>query len=313
MKHFKRETYADFMPKLSGKVAIVTGGARGIGAAIAYKLGLEGAKVVIADINEEAGKWREEWLRSKGIDAHFVKADVSVESDVKNMVNETIRTYGNLNILINNAGIGFGGKSIFEQTLEEWNRVISVNLTGTWLCSKYAGQEMAKRGGGVIVNIASTRAFQSEPNTEPYSASKGGIVALTHSLAISLAKYRIRVISVAPGWIDTSEWQYPPRKPSLNPLDHLQHPAGRVGDPMDVANLVAFLVSDDASWITGVNFTIDGGMTVKMIYMDPDVIGNSIGTLTQDAELGNLIIKVLLERGDKVAELKKILKSLIQS
>jgi len=298
--------------KLSGKVAIVTGGARGIGAAIAYKLGLEGARVIIADVNEEAGKWREGWLRDKGIDAVFVRADVSVEADVKNMVNEAIKRFGNLNILINNAGIGFGGKSIFEQTLDEWNRVILTNLTGVWLCSKYAGQEMAKRGGGVIVNIASTRAFQSEPNTEPYSASKGGIVALTHSLAVSLARYRIRVVSVAPGWIDTSEWQYPPRKSSLNPLDHAQHPAGRVGDPMDVANLVAFLVSDEASWITGVNFTIDGGMTIKMIYMDPDVIGGSIGTLVQDPEVGELIMRVLLSGRDKVQELKRVLKTLTQ-
>ncbi|KUO90161.1 MAG: oxidoreductase [Caldivirga sp. JCHS_4] len=298
--------------KLSGKVAIVTGGARGIGAAIAYKLGLEGARVIIADVNEEAGRWREGWLRDKGIDAVFVRADVSVEADVKNMVNEAIKRFGNLNILINNAGIGFGGKSIFEQTLDEWNRVISTNLTGVWLCSKYAGQEMAKRGGGVIVNIASTRAFQSEPNTEPYSASKGGIVALTHSLAVSLARYRIRVVSVAPGWIDTSEWQYPPRKSSLNPLDHAQHPAGRVGDPMDVANLVAFLVSDEASWITGVNSTIDGGMTIKMIYMDPDVIGGSIGTLVQDPEVGELIMRVLLSGRDKVQELKRVLKTLTQ-
>ncbi|WP_292000291.1 SDR family oxidoreductase [Caldivirga sp.] len=299
--------------KLSGKVAIVTGGARGIGAAVAYKLGLEGAKVVIVDVHEEAGKWREGWLRSNGVDAVFVKADVSVEGDVKNMVNEAVRRFGGIDVLINNAGIGFGGKSIFEQTLDEWNKVISTNLTGVWLCSKYAGQEMAKRGGGVIVNVASTRAFQSEPNTEPYSASKGGIVALTHSLAISLSKYKIRVVSIAPGWIDTSEWQYPPRKPSLNPLDHAQHPAGRVGNPMDVANLIAFLVSDDASWITGVNFTIDGGMTVKMIYMDPDVIGNSIGTMVQDPELGELIMKALMSGEGKLMELKRMIKALLSS
>ena len=279
--------------RLNGKVAIVTGGARGIGAAIAYRLGLDGAKVAIVDVNEEAGRWREGWLRDRGIDAMFVKADVSVEGDVKSMVNAVVEKYGKVDILVNNAGIGFGGKSIFEQTLEEWSRVISVNLTGPWLCSKYAGQVMAKNGGGVIVNIASTRAFQSEPNTEPYSASKGGLIALTHALAISLAKYRIRVIAVSPGWIDTSEWQYPPRKPSLNSLDHGQHPAGRVGNPMDVANLVAFLVSDEASWITGVNFTIDGGMTVKMIYIDPYVIGDSVSMLSQDPELGRLIAKAL--------------------
>lgn len=305
MQFVKTMVYED----LKGKVAIVTGGARGIGAAIAYRLGMEGVKVVIADINEEAGKWREGWLKDRGVDAYFVKTDVSREQDVSRMVEETVRKYGSVNILINNAGIGFSGKSIFEQTLDDWNRVISTNLTGVWLCSKYAAREMAKAGGGVIVNIASTRAFQSEPNTEPYSASKGGIIALTHSLAISLARYRIRVLSVSPGWIDTSRWQYPPREPSLNPLDHQQHPAGRVGDPMDVANLVAFLVSNQASWMTGINITIDGGMTVKMIYMDPWVLADSVSILTQDPELGELLISALTNK-DKVMQLKRMLKEL---
>jgi len=146
-------------------------------------------------------------------------------------------------------------------------RIINVNLTSVWLCSKHVARYM-KNTGGVIVNIASTRAIQSEPNTEPYSASKGGILALTHALAISLAKYRIRVVAVSPGWIDTSEWQVPPRKPELTLLDHAWHPAGRVGRPEDVAALVAFLASDEAEWITGVNIVIDGGVTTKMFYPD---------------------------------------------
>jgi NAD(P)-dependent dehydrogenase (short-subunit alcohol dehydrogenase family) len=277
--------------RFSGKVAVVTGGARGIGAAIAFKLGSEGAKVVVADIDEGAGRYREAWLRERGIDASFIKADVSREADVASLFNAVVEKYGGVDILVNNAGIG-NFKDFFEETLEDWYRVINTNLTGPYLCSKYAARIMARRGG-VIINIASTRAFQSEPNTVPYSASKGGLIALTHALAVTLARYKIRVVSVSPGWIDTSEWQIPPRRPQLNKLDHSQHLTGRVGDPMDVANLVAFLASDEASWISGVNFTIDGGMTVKMIYLDPNVIGEAVASLTGDDLLARGLAQAL--------------------
>ena len=291
--------------KLLGKTAVVTGGAKGIGAAVAYKLGLEGAKVAIFDIDERGGAYREKWLRDRGIDAVFIHGDVSNEADVARLFDEVGKRYGGVDILINNAGVG-NFKDFFEETLEDWYKVIDINLTGPYLCSKYAAKMMAKRGGGVIVNIASTRAFQSEPNTVPYSASKGGLIALTHSLAITLAKYKIRVISISPGWIDTSAWQIPPREPKLNKLDHEQHPAGRVGDPMDVANLIAFLVSDEASWITGVNFTIDGGMTTKMIYLDPAVISDAIAMLTDDEFAAG--VKTVLERWDELGpEAKKAL------
>ncbi len=290
--------------KLRGKIAVVTGGARGIGAAIAYKLGVEGARVVLFDVDREGGEYRERWLKDRSVDALFVHGDVAREGDVARLFETVEGRYGGVDILINNAGVG-NFKDFFEETLEDWYRVIDTNLTGPYLCSKYAARIMARRGGGVIINIASTRAFQSEPNTAPYSASKGGLIALTHSLAITLAKYRIRVVAVSPGWIDTSAWQIPPREPALNRLDHGQHPAGRVGDPMDVANLVAFLASDEASWITGVNFTIDGGMTVKMIYLDPAVISDAISTLTGDAEFSALLKKALErweEYGPKVRE-----------
>lgn len=280
------------MGLLSGKVAVVTGGARGIGAAIAYKLGAEGASVVIADVDEEAGAYRERWLRSNGVNALFIKADVSKEGEVASLFRKVEEKFGRLDALINNAGVA-NFEDFFEETLEDWYKVIDTNLTGPYLCSKYAAKIMAKNNGGVIINIASTRAFQSEPNTVPYSASKGGLIAMTHALAVTLAKYRIRVVAVSPGWVDTSAWQFPPRSPALTRLDHLQHPAGRVGDPMDVANLVAFLASDHASWITGVNITIDGGMTVKMIYLDDVVISEAATVLTGDAELGALLKDVL--------------------
>ncbi|MCC6058203.1 MAG: SDR family oxidoreductase [Desulfurococcaceae archaeon] len=280
------------MGRFDGKVCVVTGGARGIGAAIAYRLGVEGCKVAILDIDREAGEYRVNEFRSKGIDAIYIYADVSNEEHVKNAMDLVYQKFKAINVLVNNAGIGSSGKSLEEQTFDEWRRVIDVNLTGAWLCAKYAVKYM-KIGKGVIVNIASTRAFQSEPNTEPYSASKGGLIALTHSLAISLAKYGIRVIAISPGWVDTSEWQVPPRKSQLTPLDHSWHPAGRVGKPEDIAALVAFLASDEASWITGVNIVIDGGVSVKMVYLDENIIEEGLSALFQDREVGKMFREVI--------------------
>lgn len=292
------------------KVSIITGGARGIGAAIAYKLGTKGYSIVIADIDENAGQYRLNHLKNSGIDAIFIKTDVSSEHDVSNLMDKVYEKYGRIDVLVNNAGIGFSGRSIEEQTLEEWRRIIDTNLTGTWLCSKYAVKYM-KNTGGVIINIASTRAFQSEPNTEPYSASKGGIIALTHALAVSLSKYNIRVISISPGWIDTSKWQVPPRTSNLSNLDHKQHLTKRVGLPEDIASLVSFLVSDEASWISGVNFTIDGGMTVKMIYIDENIIQNSLALLFDDYELSALIRRLIDKAKNNKEEIKKLLEEIV--
>ncbi len=247
------------------KVAIVTGGGQGIGKAIAKKFLENSISVVIAEIDEEAGRETEEEYSSLG-EIKFIKTDVSNEEEVRNMIEETIKIFGRINYLINNAGIGIN-KHISELTLEEWNRVLGVNLTGAFLCSKYAYPYL-KKEKGVIINIASTRAFMSEPNTEAYSASKGGIYALTHALAISLGP-DIRVNCISPGWIEVSEWKKKSlRKPAeLTELDHKQHPVGRVGRPEDIASLVLYLISDDAGFITGANFIVDGGMTRKMIYL----------------------------------------------
>ncbi|MEM0027471.1 MAG: SDR family oxidoreductase [Ignisphaera sp.] len=282
------------MDRFVGKVCVVTGGARGIGAAIAYRLGLEGCKVAILDIDSDAGEHRVKIFGSRGIESIFVYADVSNEEHVRDAMDTVYKRFKAINVLVNNAGIGFHGKSLEEQSLDEWKRVIDVNLTGPWLCSKHAVRYM-KMNGGVIINIASTRAFQSEPNTEPYSASKGGLVALTHSLAISLARYGIRVVSISPGWVDTSAWQIPPKESRLSPLDHMWHPAGRVGRPEDIATLVAFLASDEASWITGVNIVIDGGVSAKMVYLDENVIEEGLAMLFQDRDLGKMF-RELIER-----------------
>ncbi|TRM74026.1 SDR family NAD(P)-dependent oxidoreductase [Sulfolobus sp. B1] len=292
------------------KISIVTGGAKGIGACIAYTLGKKGYSVVIADIDDKAGEYRLKQFRDEGIDSLFVKTDVSSENDVKKLMDQVYKEYGRIDVLINNAGIGFSGRSIEEQTLEEWKKIIDTNLTGTWLCSKYAIKYM-KNTGGVIINIASTRAFQSEPNTEPYSASKGGIIALTHSLAVSLSKYSIRVIAISPGWIDTSNWQFPPKESNLSNLDNKQHLTGRVGRPEDIASLVSFLVSDDASWISGVNFTVDGGMTVKMIYLDENIIQDSLSLLFKDEELSILMRKLIERAKQNREEVKNILRAIL--
>lgn len=247
------------------KVAIITGGGQGIGKATAKKLLEKNISVIIAEIDEEAGKEVEEEYSTLG-NIKFIKTDISQEEDVKNMIAKTVEIFGKINYLINNAGISIN-KHISELTLEEWNKVISVNLTGAFLCSKYAYPYL-KKEKGVIINISSTRAFMSEPNTEAYSASKGGIYALTHALAISLGP-EVRVNCISPGWIEVSEWKKKSlrKPPELTELDHKQHPAGRVGKPEDIASLILYLISDEASFITGANFIVDGGMTRKMIYL----------------------------------------------
>lgn len=255
--------------KFKNKVVVITGGGQGIGRAISRAFAAEGAYVVIADIDDEAGLENKEYIEQHNGRCLFIHADVAVEDDVKRLMDAAAATFGTINVLCNNAGIGAGG-IIYTRPMEEWDRVIAVNLRGAYMCAKYAAGYMRKNGGAII-NIASTRALMSEPNTEPYSASKGGILALTHSLAVSLGPDGIRVNAISPGWIEVSEWKKRSLRkvPMLTEIDHKQHPVGRVGKPEDIARACLFLASDeDAGFITGANFVIDGGMTIKMIYAE---------------------------------------------
>lgn len=252
----------------SNKTVIVTGGGQGIGRAVSRAFAGSGARVALAELDREAGLENEEFINRLGGGAFFIETDVADEKSVKDMVGKVIGRYGRVDILINNAAIGSSG-SMLDNPVEVWDRVIAVNLRGPYLCTRYCALEMSSSGGGCIVNIASTRAFMSEPDTEPYSASKGGIIALTHSTALSLSRHGIRVNSISPGWIDVTGWQKAGAggQAALSEADHRQHPAGRVGKPEDIAKACLYLCSEDACFITGTNLTVDGGMTVKMIYI----------------------------------------------
>ena len=243
------------------RVVLVTGAARGIGLGIAERLVRDGWQVVAADIEVEAGRVAAALL---GPAADFVELDVSDEASVQAAIAAVDRAHGRLDALVNNAGISNPESGPVEElSLEAWNRWLGVNLTGPFLMSKHA-LPLLRRRGGAIVNIASTRAMQSEPDTEPYAASKGGLVALTHALAVSVGP-AVRVNCISPGWIDTRPAEQK-RKEPLRERDHAQHPAGRVGEPADVAALTSFLLSAEAGFITGQNWTIDGGMVRKMVY-----------------------------------------------
>jgi NAD(P)-dependent dehydrogenase (short-subunit alcohol dehydrogenase family) len=253
--------------RLQNKVAIVTGGGQGIGKAIAKRFLEEGMRVAIAEIDEEAGKETEAEFKPLG-SIRFVHTDISDEDSVKNLIRETQKTFDGIDVLVNNAARADPENSpITELSLEDWNKIISINLTGAFICTKHSVNHLRK-SQGTIINIASTRALMSEPNTEAYSAAKGGILALTHALAISLGP-DIRVNCISPGWIEVSEWkkQAKRHKPELTEQDHKQHPAGRVGKAEDIASLAVYFASPEAAFITGANFVIDGGMTKKMIYL----------------------------------------------
>jgi len=248
------------------KVVAVTGGAQGIGLCLVHTFAQRGASVAFCDVNVKAGR---HWARNftdKGMDVFFVQADLGREADMRKFASAALEKYERADVLINNVGITSFGQAFLKRPLKEWNRMISVNLTSHFLCAQLFAPALIT-SKGCIVNIASTRALMSEPDTEPYSTSKGGIVALTHSLAITLGHQGVRVNCVSPGWIDTSEWQMRPSKARLTKRDHLQHPAGRVGKPEDVAEACLFLASPgSAGFITGQNFVVDGGMIKKMVY-----------------------------------------------
>jgi NAD(P)-dependent dehydrogenase (short-subunit alcohol dehydrogenase family) len=235
------------MPSDSSRVAVVTGGAKGIGAVIAARLAREGFRVVVADVDRDGA------APSGG---RYAACDVSCEAAVQALIDGVCRAEGQIGALVCNAGIMIR-KPIAALTLADWSRVLATNLTSTFLLVR-AAEPLLRAAKGAVVTIASSRARMSEADTEAYAASKGGLVALTHALAISLGP-DVRVNCISPGWIFT-------KGDAPRPEDHSFHPAGRVGTPEDVAALAAFLVGAESGFITGAEFVVDGGVTRKMIY-----------------------------------------------
>jgi NAD(P)-dependent dehydrogenase (short-subunit alcohol dehydrogenase family) len=246
------------------RVAAITGGGQGIGRGVALAFARAGYAVSIADPDAAAGHELVNFLKNAGSRALFVRTDVSKEANVKRWMARTVTALGAPDVLVNNAGV-MHRAPFLTRKVKEFDRVLAINLRGTFLCAQAAARAMVKaKKPGAIINMASTRAFMSEPDTEPYSASKGGIVALTHAMAISLGPQRIRVNCVSPGWIETRDWQYSKRAvtPKHSAADKAQHPVGRVGTPDDIAAACLFLARE-AGFMTGQNRGSDNGAGVR--------------------------------------------------
>lgn len=243
------------------RIIVVTGAGRGIGRGIALRCLAEGHAVAALDQDRQA---LARLCEARDTRAMFpIECDISSPEQVQAAFDKIRSWGGRIDCLVNNAAIARPDNGLLESLdYEQWRRVLSVNLDGAFLCTRACVRDL-RSARGAIVNLASTRALQSEPHTEAYAASKGGIVALTHALAVSLGP-EVRVNAISPGWIDTRE-----REPAdLRPRDHAQHPVGRVGRIEDVAEMALFLLSERAAFITGQNIVVDGGMTRKMIYED---------------------------------------------
>ena len=253
--------------RLQNKVVIITGGSQGIGRATAFRLGEEGAKVVIADINDEAGAQTVQDLKDVNVEALYVRTDVSQEKDVKQLMERTEEHFGGIDGLINNAAATVR-KSVEDTTLAEWNKVIGVNLTGAFLCSKYVVAPMRRRGGGGIVNMASWHADRTITRFAAYASSKGGMTALTRQMALDVGVDQIRVNAVLPSTVDTP-MLYETFKALPDPEEAmkqtLQHqPLGRIATGEDIANACLFLLSDESAFISGHSLRVDGAAFNKV-------------------------------------------------
>jgi NAD(P)-dependent dehydrogenase (short-subunit alcohol dehydrogenase family) len=228
---------------------------------VAERFAREGAAVGIIDVDGSGAAGAAAEIMTRAGRGVGVAADVSDSPSVRSALVTIVQSLGQPTVLVNNAGIRGFVSLLAEDAEAIWHRVLAVNLTGMYVVARHTVPHMILAGRGAIINIASTRALMSEPDGEPYGASKGGVLALTHAMAISLGHHKIRVNAISPGWIDTTD-------DPLRPEDHAQHPVGRVGRPEDVAAACVFLATpEESGFMTGQNLVLDGGMTVKMIYV----------------------------------------------
>ena len=251
--------------RFEGKSVLVTGGSSGIGLATALAFGREGARVAVADVASERGRQAAAAVRAEGGDARFVRGDVSKEADARRMVGSTVAAFGRLDVLFNNAGILIEAP-VHEMAAADWDRVLAVNLRGAFLMAREAVREMLHQGGGAIVNTASVNALVGDAEAAAYCASKAGVALLTKSLALAYAKQGIRVNAVCPGWVETRMFQQEAETRGVSVQEYRglagrQHPVGRVGRPEEIARIVLFLASEEASYVTGSLVVADGGYT----------------------------------------------------
>ncbi|MBK8439875.1 MAG: SDR family oxidoreductase [Rhodobacter sp.] len=253
---------------VSGKVALVTGAAAGIGRATALKFAVEGARVMVSDIDETGGKETASLITANGGEAAFMRADVARSADVSGLISQTVAKFGRLDCACNNAGIEGTIAPFADQTEDNFDRTIAINLKGTFMCLKAEISQMLTQGGGSIVNLASIAGLIGFPGLAAYVASKHGVNGLTKNAALEYAKQGIRVNSVCPGGIDTrmldslADQSTGGKMTSREMMDGL-HPMGRIGTPEEVANLIVWLCSDQASFLTGVHVPVDGGYVAQ--------------------------------------------------
>ncbi|HXT71992.1 MAG TPA: SDR family oxidoreductase [Vicinamibacterales bacterium] len=254
------------MARLEGKSLLVTGGARGIGRAVAEKCAGEGARVSFFDLNEIAGRRAEQELRAAGLPVDFLRIDVTSENDVARGIARIEERHGHIDILVNNAGVNAYFDPV-EMTEAQWDEVFAVDLKGAWLCAKYVLPGMRERRSGSIVNIASIHASLTIAGMFPYAAAKSGLVGLTRSLALDCAPLGIRVNAVSPGWTRThlvEEWFGLQPDPIAAELSVMKvHPLGRIATAAEIANVVAFVASDEASAMTGAAVNVDCGLGIQ--------------------------------------------------
>jgi len=252
--------------RLKDKVAIITGAGAGIGQATALLFAKEGAKVVVADVDPQAGKETVEQIQKEGGKGVFLKVNVAKGSDAREMVQETLKNYGRIDILVNNAGIYTKG-DVISTSEEDWDRILNVNLRGVYLCCKYTLPEMIKKGGGAIVNVASEAGLVGIKNQVAYNVSKAALIMLTRSLAVDFAPQNIRVNNVCPGTTETPlvraaiQKEKDPKK-ARKALEECR-PANRLGKPEEIAAAILFMASDEPGYATGSSLVIDGGYTAQ--------------------------------------------------
>ena len=246
------------MDRLKDRVAVITGSGMGLGEAIALLFGQEGAKVVVADIDREAGEQTVECIREQGGEAVFVLADVSKAEDADRMIRTAVESFGRVDILVNNAGVQVE-RSVPDTTEEEWDFVLGVNLKGTYLCSKFAIQQMRTQGRGNVICISSISGLVGQPNQASYNASKHGVIGLVRAMACDHTKEGIRINAICPGSMNTPFTLKIPKE-HLEPY-YDKNLMGRFAEPMEVAHAALFLASDESSYVSGSAMVVDAGFT----------------------------------------------------